>query len=413
MSKLSLDLLINGDQVVIDLPKPISTCFLHFGSDVNVQSFRNLWSEGERVSRSKSHRRVFCTKIAVKVSIGSSAHEVFFDYIGCGANRLAFRSHQLVLKISSIPESKQAGRGWDDTTVVESKFCEMGIVGILPILLQGKFPLEDNGEVYFFQCQPFAEMTLESVFQHMLPRSPNVGVDCSQVVGFLFFSVVNLINIFRSNSKLNIVLGDMSTRNICLAHGALKVIDWECSHVITPDTAGFASRASKFLSHFLFDVIQIFSDDSHAFSVLSSLNLSLTTAWNHICRGGEFGRLLDATWGVESILSLFNSSLPMLRARLRTVPTLPWCFGNPGKPSDEFIPESDIELEPFQTPMVPVLAISCTPHNPAHFKKKKVTSHPTFWHSARKQRQRANRRAKRRFLQLYEDQDRPGSSHDV
>ena len=326
---------------------------------------------------------------------------------------MAFRSHQLVLKISSIPESKQAGRGWDDTTVVESKLCDMGIVGILPILLQGKFLLEDNGEVYFFQCQPFADMTLESIFQHMLPTSPNAGVDYSQLVGFLFFAVVNLIHIFRANSKLNIVLGDMSTRNICLAHGALKVIDWECSHVITPDTAGFASRASKFLSHFLFDVIQIFSDDSHAFSVLSSLNLSLTTAWNHICRGGEFGRLLDATWGVESILSLFNSSLPMLRARLRTVPTLPWCFGNPGQSSDEFIPESDIELEPFQTPMVPALAISCTPPNPAHFKKKKVTSHPTFWHSARKQRQRANRRAKRRFLQLYEDQDRPGSSHDV
>ena len=212
MSKLSLDLLINGEQVVIDLPKPISTCFLDLGNDINVLSFRNLWNEGERISRSKSHRRVFCTKIAVRVSIGSSIHEVFFDFIGCGANRVVFRNHQLALKISSIPESKQVGRGWDDTTVVESKLCDMGIVGILPILLQGKFLLEDNGEVYFFQCQPFADMTLESVFQHMVPEDPSLGVDLRQLVGFLFFTVVNLIHIFRANSKLNIVLGDMSTR---------------------------------------------------------------------------------------------------------------------------------------------------------------------------------------------------------
>ena len=411
MSKLFLDLLINGEQVVIDLPKPISTCFLDLGNDINVLSFRNLWNEGERISRSKSHRRVFCTKIVVRVSIGSSAHEVFFDYIGCGANRVVFRNHQLVLKISSIPESKQVGRGWDDTTVVESKLCDMGIVGILPILLQGKFLLEDNGEVYFFQCQPFADMTLESVFQHMAPEGPSLGVDLRQLVGFLFFTVVNLIHIFRANSKLHIVLGDMSTRNVSLAHGALKVTDWECSHVITPDTAGFAGRASKFLTLFLSDVIQQFPANSNARPVLSSLNLSLTTAWNHVCRGGDFGRLLDATWGVESILSIFNSSLPTLRARLMTVPTLPWCFGNPGRSGDEFIPEPEIQLEPFQTPTVPVLAISCTPFNPAHFKKKKV-SHPTFWHSNRKQKQRANRRIKRRFLKMY-DPDCPGSSHDV
>ena len=87
MSKLSLDLLINGEQVVIDLPKPISTCFLDMGTDINVLSFRNLWDEGERISRAKSHRRVFCTKIAVRVSIDSAIHEVFFDFIGSGATR--------------------------------------------------------------------------------------------------------------------------------------------------------------------------------------------------------------------------------------------------------------------------------------------------------------------------------------
>ena len=166
MSKLSLDLLINGEQVVIDLPNPISTCFLDLGTDINVLSFRNLWNEGERVSRTKSHRRAFCTKIAVRVSIGTAIHEVFFDFIGAGANRVVFRNHQLALKISSIPESKQMGRHWDDTTVVESKLCDMGIVGILPILLQGKFPLEESGEVYFFQRQPHADVTLEAIFQH-------------------------------------------------------------------------------------------------------------------------------------------------------------------------------------------------------------------------------------------------------
>ena len=413
MSKLSLDLLINGEKVVIDLPKPISTCFLDMGTDVDVLSFRNLWDEGERISRSKSHRRVFCTKIVVRVSIDSEIHEVPFDFIGAGANRVVFRNHQLALKISSIPESKQAGRHWDDSSVVEAKFCAMGIVGVLPILLQGKFLLEDNGEAYFFQCQPFADMTLESVFQHMLTAPPTGEVNIPQLVGFLFFTVVNLIHIFRANSKRNIVLGDMSTRNVSLAHGSLKVIDWECSHVMTPDTTGFAARATKFLSLFLNDVLQQFPIESNARPVLSRVNFSLTQAWNHVCRGGEFGRLLDATWGVESVLSLFNSSLPSLRARLMAIPTLPWCFGNPGLPTEEVIPEPDYPLEPFQTPTVPVLAISCVPSNPAHFKKKRVkNSHPTYWHSNRKQKQRANRRMKRRLLKM-QDSDQPGSSHDV
>ena len=294
---------------------------------------------------------------------------------------------------------------------MEGKLCDMGIVGILPILLQGKFPLEDNGEFYFFQRQPFADMTLETVFQHMLPEDPHFDVDIRQLVGFTFFTVVNLIHIFRGNSKLNIVLGDMSTRNVSLAHGALKVIDWECSYVMTPDTAGFAARASKFLTLLLNDVIQQFPSTSNARPVLASLNLSLSQAWNAVCRGGNFCRLLDTTWGVESILSIFNSCLPSLRARLMSVPTLPWCFGNPGRPTEEIIPEPEVQLEPFQTPTVPVLAISCVPSNPSHFKKKRV-SHCTYWHSNRKQKQRANRRIKRRFMQL-SDPDQPGSSHDV
>ena len=411
MSKLSLDLLVNGEQLVIDLPNPTSSCFLDLGNDINVLSFRNIWHEGDRLSRTKSYRRAFRTKIAVRFSLGSVIQEIFFDFIGAGANRVVFRNHQLVLKISTIPLSKQSGRSWDDPTVAESKLSKMGIVGILPILLEGKFPLEENGEIYFFQRQPFADMTLETVFQHMLPTDPHSDVDLRQLVGFLFFSVVNLIHIFRENSKLNIVLGDMSTRNVSLAHGALKVIDWECSYVMTPDTTGFSARASKFLNLFLTDVTQQFPPNSNAHPVLTSLTFSLSQAWNVLCRGGDFFRLLDTTWGVESILSIFNSCLPLLRARLMNLPSLPWCFGDPGISTEETIPEPEVQLEPFQTPTVPILAISCVPSNPSHFKKKRF-SHPTYWHSNRKSKQRANRRVKRRLLKS-DDLGQPGSSRDV
>ena len=111
MSKLSLDLLLNGEQIVIDLPNPTSTCFLDLGTGINVLSFRNLWNEGDRVSRTKSYRRAFCTKIAVRFSLGSVIEEIFFDFIGAGANRVVFRNHQLALKISSIPESKLSSLG--------------------------------------------------------------------------------------------------------------------------------------------------------------------------------------------------------------------------------------------------------------------------------------------------------------
>ena len=112
MSKLSLDLMLRGEQIVIDLPAPTSTCFLELGPDINLLSLRNLWDEGERVSRTKSYRRAFCKKIAV-----NSEHEIPFDYIGAGANRVAFRNNQLALKISTIPVSKQCGRSWDDPSI--------------------------------------------------------------------------------------------------------------------------------------------------------------------------------------------------------------------------------------------------------------------------------------------------------
>ena len=63
------------------------------------------------------------------------------------------------------------------------------------------------------------------------------------------------------------------------------------------------------------------------------------------------------------------------------------------------------------TPTVPVLAISCVPSNPSHFKKKCV-SHPTYWHSNRKKKQRDNRRIKRRLMKTG-GSDQPGSSRDV
>ena len=164
MSKLSLDFLRHGEQIVIDLPAPTSTCFLELGPDINVLALRNLWDEGERISRAKSYRRSFCKKIAARFSIGSSDHEIFFDYVGAGANRIVFRNNQLALKISTIPISKQCGRSWGDPTVAESKLAKMGIVGIPPILLEGEVTLEETGELYFYQCQAFADMTLDMIF---------------------------------------------------------------------------------------------------------------------------------------------------------------------------------------------------------------------------------------------------------
>ena len=149
MSKLSLDLLLHGEQIVIDLPAPTSTCFLDLGANITALSFRNLWNEGDRVSRAKSHRRAFCKKIAVRFTTGSDIHEIFFDFIGAGANRVVFRNNQLALKISTIPISKQCNRSWGDPTVSESKLSEMGIVGVLPILLEGEVSLEETGEFYF------------------------------------------------------------------------------------------------------------------------------------------------------------------------------------------------------------------------------------------------------------------------
>ena len=153
--------------------------------------------------------------------------------------------------------------------------------------------------------------------------------------------------------------------------------------VLSPDTAGFAARASKFLTLLLNDVARQFPSTSNAQPALARATSALTQAWNTLCRGGTFCRLLDTTWGVESILSIFNSSLPSMRAQLMFLPKLPWCFGGPGRSTLETIPAPDAPLETFQTPTVPALSTSRVPSNPSHFKKKSA-SHPTYWHSNRK-----------------------------
>ena len=225
MSKLSLDLMINEKQIVIDLPAPTSAGFLELGKDIKVLSIRNLRNESERISRTKSYRRSFCKKVAVYLSIGTRGPEINFDFIGAGANRIVYRNNELALKISTIPISKQRGRSWGDPTVVERKLTQMGIVGILPILLEGTVPLEENGETYFFQRQAYADVTLDMVFTHMVSETPPGDVDLRQLLGFLSFVIVNIIHIFRENAKLDIILGDISCRNVSLSHGALKIID--------------------------------------------------------------------------------------------------------------------------------------------------------------------------------------------
>ena len=275
MSKLSLDLMINEKQLVIDLPKPMSTCFLELGNDIQLLSISNCWESG-RVSRTKSHRRAFYKTIKVCVSIGSDTQDITFTYIGAGANRIVYRNNALVLKISTIPISKLSGRSWDDPTVVERTLTERGIVGVLPALLEGEVPLSDSGESYFFQCQPFADMTLDMVFSHMVSDESPGDVDLRQLFGFLFSVAVNIIHIFRENTKLDIILGGISSRNVSLAHGALKIIDWEACPVIAPGESGFAPHASKFLQLLLRDIAQQFPPQSNAQAALAKVSSELT-----------------------------------------------------------------------------------------------------------------------------------------
>ena len=229
MSKLSLDMEIYDKQVVIDLPAPTTKGFLSLDSDAMVLALRNLWNEGERISKTSVYRRAFCTRLVAIFFFGSANHEICFSYIGAGANRIAFKNNQIVLKLSSIPISKQDNRHWEDSSVLERRFLRMGIVGVLPILLEGKVPLEENGEEYYFQIQPFADMTLNMVFKHLSSNGPvrNGTTDFTQLFGFYLFVVINMIHLFRRNSKLHIILGDIVTSNVSLRHGMLKILDWE------------------------------------------------------------------------------------------------------------------------------------------------------------------------------------------
>ena len=90
---MSLDLMINEKQIVIDLPAPTSAGFLELGKDVKVLSIRNLRNESERISRTKSYRRSFYKKITAHFSIGTRDPEIHFNFIGAGANRIVYRNN--------------------------------------------------------------------------------------------------------------------------------------------------------------------------------------------------------------------------------------------------------------------------------------------------------------------------------
>ena len=66
-----------------------------------------------------------------------------------------------------------------------------------------------------------------------------------QLFGFLFFVIANIIHIFRQNVKFDIALGDISTRNLSLSHGALKIIDWEGSYSLGEKDAGSSSHPQQ------------------------------------------------------------------------------------------------------------------------------------------------------------------------
>ena len=203
---------------------------------------------------------------------------------------------------------------------------------------------------------------------------------------------------------------DISCRNASLSHGALKIIDREACSVIATGEAGFAPHASKFLQFLLRDIAQQFPPQPNAQTAMGKVSSELIQAWNTLCRGGNFCRLLDTSWGVGSILAIFNASIPALFIALMSLPERPWCFGNSGRPTSEVLEPVDAPSEVFETPKVSELSVSVIPSNPSHFKKCSV-SHPTYWHSNSKKKQRGNRRLKRQMIKGSAF-GKAGSSHD-
>ena len=177
--------------------------------------------------------------------------------------------------------------------------------------------------------------------------------------------------------------------------------------------AGISSHSNKFLKRLASDILHLFPKASSAESEICSLYYNLLREWRMLNHSGSFCRLLDSSWGVESLLSIFNTSFTNIHATLINSPALPWCSSHEAVPNAEIStqpsstplailpPCEDLEDAPpdhssqiFETPKIQELEVSVAPTRPADFRRYCI-SHPTSWHAARRPRRREARRMKR------------------
>ena len=124
------------------------------------------------------------------------------------------------------------------------------------------------------------------------------------------------MHIFRGNVKFDFVLGDISTRNISLSRGALAIIDWEGSYSSGETDVGFPAHSNKFTKRLASDISHLFPHLSFEESELFPLTKNLLREWRMLNQSGSFCRLLDSSWGVESLLAIFTLASP--------TPMRPW-----------------------------------------------------------------------------------------
>ena len=107
MSQLVLDLQLGGEPVVADFPAQTSFGFIEPGENVKVISFQSIWEGPSKISKTRSRRKSFYTKMLVKFPFPGIEAGVEFSHIGSGANRVCYRSKGMVFKVSTVPLSRR------------------------------------------------------------------------------------------------------------------------------------------------------------------------------------------------------------------------------------------------------------------------------------------------------------------
>ena len=90
----------------------------------------------------------------------------------------------MVFKIPTVHLPKRSEQSWDDPVATEKYMLQRGMAGTLPVLLAGAALYCDNNERYYFQCQPFADVTVESVFTSISKQPPGGNPKC---INYLVF----------------------------------------------------------------------------------------------------------------------------------------------------------------------------------------------------------------------------------